>query len=202
MQSLFRWRFYFVVIVLLGMLSGLAYRLADLMVYERDFLQGQSEARVMRTITTPVSRGVVYDRNSMPMAVSTLQKSLWVDPTSLDLQASGIDELAHISGMKKNDLVRKVKANKAKSFLYLKRHLDPKFANRASKLKLEGVGLQKEFKRYYPDAEAAAQLIGRTNIDEKGLEGLELAYNSYLEGQDGKYLVKKDRLGRVIADQN
>lgn len=183
------------------MLSGLFIRLAELMVYERDFLQGQSEARVSRTITSPVSRGVVYDRNGLPMAVSTVQKSLWIDPTEVDDVELRSSKLANLIGLKQDSMLKKIQANKSKSFLYLKRHLEPKVAAKIENLKLTGVGLQKEYKRYYPEGEAAAQLVGRTNIDEKGLEGLELAYNSYLEGQDGKYVVTKDRLGRVLSKQ-
>lgn len=201
MQSLFKWRFYFVILVLLTMLTGLAYRLSKLMVYERDFLQGQSEARVTRTITSPVSRGVVYDRNGLPMAVSTVQKSLWIDPSEVNIDQVKASNVADLLHMNKSSLIKKIETNKNKSFVYLQRHLQPKTAEKISGLKLMGFGLQKEFKRYYPDAEAAAQLIGRTNIDEKGVEGLELAYNSWLQGQDGKYVVTKDRLGRVLEKQ-
>jgi cell division protein FtsI (penicillin-binding protein 3) len=198
-QNIYSWRFYFVVVVLFIMVSGLVYRLAQLTVYERSFLQDQSNARSMRVVDVPVSRGMVFDRNGFPLAASTMLKSLWVDPSEVDLEAMLTSDLSEMIGVKKELLSSKVKANSNKEFVYLKRHMDPDVEAPIRKLGLAGLGLQKEYKRYYPDSESVAQLVGRTNIDDKGVEGIELAYDSWLRGEQGKELVTKDRLGRTIS---
>ena len=150
-------------------------------------------------VALPVSRGMIYDRNGLPLAASTMLKSLWIDPSEVQLQPlleSGLAELVQVD---KQTLADKVKQNANKEFVYIKRHMDPAIETPIRELGLSGIGLQKEFKRYYPDSESVAQLVGRTNIDEKGVEGLELAYDSWLKGEQGKELVTKDRLGRIIA---
>jgi cell division protein FtsI (penicillin-binding protein 3) len=178
---------------------GLTYRLAQLTITEREFLQGQSNARSLRMVALPVSRGMIYDRNGLPLAASTMLKSLWIDPSEVDLQPLLDSGLADLVQMSKKSLADKVKQNAQKEFVYVKRHMDPSIETSIRELGLSGVGLQKEFKRYYPDSESVAQLVGRTNIDEKGVEGLELAYDSWLKGEPGKERVTKDRLGRIIA---
>lgn len=193
------WRFYLVLLVLLGMITGLIYRLAQLTVTEREFLQGQSNARSLRMVALPVSRGMIYDRNGLPLAASTMLKSLWIDPSEVDLKALLDSSLADLVQIDKRSLANKVQQNTKKEFVYIKRHMDPAIEIPIRELGLSGVGLQTEFKRYYPDSESVAQLVGRTNIDEKGVEGLELAYDTWLRGKQGKALVTKDRLGRIIA---
>jgi len=198
-NNIYSFRFYFAALVLVLMVSGLIYRLAQLTVYERSFLQDQSNARSMRVVDVPVSRGMVFDRNGFPLAASTMLKSLWVDPGEVDLEEILSSDLSEMIGVNKELISNKIKSNSNKEFVYLKRHMDPNIESPIRKLSLSGIGLQKEYKRYYPDSESVAHLVGRTNIDDKGVEGIELAYDSWLRGDQGKELVRKDRLGRTIS---
>lgn len=180
-------------------MSGLIYRLSYLAVYERTFLQEQSDARSMRMITLPVSRGTIFDRNGYPLAASRLVESLWVNPAAVELPAMLDGRLAAVIGMSNKDLAKRL-SKSGKSFLYLKRHMSPQAVTLVKEMDLPGVYFQQEYKRYYPDSDVTAHLLGRTNIDDNGQEGLELAYNNWLSGTAGKALVTQDRFGRPIAE--
>ena len=146
MKTLHAGRFYTVVTALLLMVIGLTYRLVILTVYESDFLQGQSDARVIRTISVPVSRGNIYDRNGLPMAASTVLNSLWMDPGEVNTEQVLQSDLANLIGMSNKSLAEKISTNKSKSFVYLKRHMQSPLDQKVLNLKLSGLSMQKEFK--------------------------------------------------------
>lgn len=197
-----RWRFYLLIIFILLIVAGLIARLIDLTILKRTFLQGQGNARVLRVMNTPAFRGMITDRNGYPLAVSTSVFSIWVNPKDFDLNKENIKALSKVLGMKKSDIQTLVLhyKNKNREFGYLKREVSPEIAAKVKSLLIPGVYQQQEYKRFYPEAEVAAHIVGFTNIDDKGQEGLELAYNDWLSGRPGKKVVVKDRLGRVISE--
>ena len=165
-----------------------------------EFLQGQSVARTVRTQTIPAYRGVISDRRGTPLAVSTPVVSLWVNPGELEADAEAMQKLARVAGLSVKQLQQKLRRYKNKEFMYLARHLTPADAAKALKLELPGVYGQNEYKRFYPAGEVAAHLVGFTNIDDRGQEGMELAYDELLTGVPGAKKILKDLKGRVIKD--
>ena len=180
-------------IVLLG-------RLYDLTVLDRAFLQHQGDARSLRTITIPTFRGMIIDRTGQPLAISTPVQSIWVNPKNFHANKKQLIQLSKLLEINPDDLNKKLTAFKNKEFFYLKRQITPMLSEKVTQLKIVGLHSQQEFKRYYPEAESFAQIIGFTNIDDKGIEGLELAYQPWLEGINGQKRVIKDRMGRVIQE--
>jgi cell division protein FtsI (penicillin-binding protein 3) len=180
-------------IVLLG-------RLYDLTVLDRAFLQHQGDARSLRTITIPTFRGMIIDRTGQPLAISTPVQSIWINPKNFHANKKQLNQLASLLEINQADLNKKLEAFKDKEFFYLKRQITPMLSEKVMQLKIVGLHSQQEFKRYYPEAESFAQIIGFTNIDDKGIEGLELAYQQWLEGINGQKRVIKDRMGRVIQE--
>jgi cell division protein FtsI (penicillin-binding protein 3) len=179
---------------------GLVARAVNLQVMETEFLQGQGEARFLREVDIPTTRGVISDRNGESMAVSTPVDSVWVNPKEL-LQVPGqIDVLAGILGADGEEIERKLTQRSKREFVWLRRRLHPDLASEIRDLAIPGVHLQKEYRRFYPAGEVAAHLVGFTNIDDIGQEGLELAYNHWLQGKPGSKRVIKDRLGRTIEE--
>jgi cell division protein FtsI (penicillin-binding protein 3) len=180
--------------------TGLVARAIDLQVVHQAFLQQQGDARFLREVEIPVSRGAIYDRNGMPLAVSTPMLSLWANPEQL-LQHSGrIPELAKALGVDATDLARKLQKRGEREFVYLRRLMPPEAAKAVLALDIPGVNGQREYKRYYPDGAATAHVLGFTNIDDRGQEGLELAYDGWLAGKPGEKRVIRDRLGRVVEN--
>lgn len=194
-----RERYFVVILVLILLVSVLIGRMVNLTVYDRSFLEKQGNARSLRTINVPAYRGMITDRYGDPLAVSTPVEAVWVNPQEVNIEHSELQALAADLEMPVNVLKEKMSINN-KEFIYLKRGLDPVITEHIRTLKIPGVHLQREFKRYYPDGEVTAQLVGFTNIDDQGQEGLELAYNQWLMGEAGKQRVLKDRLGHVISD--
>jgi cell division protein FtsI (penicillin-binding protein 3) len=180
--------------------TGLVVRAVDLQVLRKDFYQEQGDARHLREVPIPVSRGTVLDRNGEPLAVSTPVESIWVNPQEI-LQHSGrIPELAAALGIDEAVLRQKLDQRADKEFLYLKRHLNPDDAKLIIERKIPGVSAQREFRRYYPSGEVMAHVLGFTNIDDRGQEGLELAFDEWLAGKPGAKRVIRDRLGHVVED--
>jgi cell division protein FtsI (penicillin-binding protein 3) len=194
-------RFYFIITILLLALLGLIVRIIDLGVIERNFLVKQGAARSIREITIPSHRGMIVDRNGEPLAVSALVASIWINPQIFEITQSQFTKLAKILAYKSSVLKEKVYGdNGDKEFVYLKRGVPPEVAKQVLNLNIRGVFSQNEYKRYYPEAEVMAHVIGFTNIDDDGQEGLELAYQSWLKGIPGKMRVLKDRLGNIIEN--
>lgn len=198
------WRYYAIIALIAVAVVGLVWRVIDLAIIDQHFLRHQGDERVLREVSTPAFRGMILDRNGFPLAISTRVYSLWMNPQTLDISKQQVSSLAKIIDMKPADLQALIKRNdKAKTkreFAYIKRSLSPEVAEKIKALKIEGIATQEEYKRYYPEGEVTAHIVGFTNVDDHGQEGLELGYNGWLSGEQGKKWVIKDRLGRIISD--
>ena len=191
----------YVVFGMLGLASSaLVVRAVDLQVVRKDFYQEQGDARYLRDIEIPVSRGTIFDRNGEPLAVSTPVESIWANPMELLENADRIPELASATGLDEDSLKQKLMEHSDKEFFYIKRHLNPDDAQAVLKLGIPGVASRREFRRYYPSGEVIAHVLGTTNIDDHGQEGLELAFDEWLAGKAGMKRVIRDRLGREVEN--
>ncbi len=194
------WRLWLIVVCLVAMVCGLLWRLVDLNIIQRPFLLKQSNARSLRREKIPAYRGMLTDRFGDPLAISTPVDSIWVNPKLFHADNKTQAALASILQISSTDITKKIKKGSAREFIYLKRRVPPNITDRIQALKIPGVFFQREYRRYYPEGQTDAHIIGLTNIDDKGQEGLELAYNSWLSGQAGLKEVVKDRLGHTVAD--
>ncbi|TFH88087.1 penicillin-binding protein 2 [Billgrantia azerbaijanica] len=186
-------------LVALGMLL-LAGRIATLHVLDRPFLQGQGNARILRTEPLSAHRGMITDRHGEPLAISTPVVTLWANPQEVSEDRIQRLMLARALEMPLETLDARLARYSEHEFMYLRRQLTPAAAQRVLDLRLAGVYAQHEYKRYYPAGEVTAQLIGVTNVDDRGQEGLELAYQPYLAGTPGQRRVVKDRRGQLVRD--
>ncbi|MGJ7461044.1 peptidoglycan D,D-transpeptidase FtsI family protein [Halomonas sp. MA07-2] len=186
-----------IVLLGLGLLVG---RIVILHVVDRPFLQGQGDARTLRTDPIPAHRGMISDRNGEPLAISTPVVTLWANPQDVPEDPIQRLQLARALGMELDDLDARLTRFASREFMYLRRQLTPEAAQRVQDLRIPGVYRQDEYKRYYPAGEVTAQLLGVTNVDDVGQEGLELAYQPYLAGEPGQRRVLKDRRGRLVRD--
>jgi len=194
----YRGRYYAVIAILLLAMLGLVARLVDLTVINRAFLQGQGNARTLRTITIPAYRGMIVDRNNAPLAISTPVNSVWINPKDFAPSRTELTKLADLLNMSKADINDRAENAGDKEFVYLKRGIDPSTGKAIAALSIDGVYLQDEYKRFYPEGEVTAHVLGFTNIDDQGQEGLELAYNQWLGGADGLMKVLRDRYGHIV----
>lgn len=186
-------------LVLIG-LALLAGRIVDLHVFDRTFLQGQGDARTLRVDPIPAHRGMITDRHGEPLAISTPVVTLWANPQDLPDDRIQRLRLAQALGQDPEALNARIERYADREFMYLRRRMTPVDAQEVLDLRVPGVRKRAEYKRYYPAGEVIAQLIGVTNIDDHGQEGLELAYQSYLSGEPGRRRVLKDRRGRLVRD--
>lgn len=193
------WRIYVLILILFFAFAGLFWRIVYLGTVKRDFLEQQSAARSVRIVNIPAHRGVILDRNGAPLAVSTPVSSIWASPELYDPTKDQEKQLAQLLGVKVNFLRQKFNDDEH-SFVYLKRHLPPEQAGVIKTLGIPGVFVQQEYQRYYPEGEVTAQLLGFSDIDDRGAEGLELAYDKWLRGTAGKKEVIKDRLGHIVSE--
>jgi cell division protein FtsI (penicillin-binding protein 3) len=189
--------------VLLGLL-GLGFavligRAVYLQVLNDDFLQRKGESRYARVLELPAHRGMIADRNGEPLAISTPVESVWATPEDAKLSAMQRRDLARLLGISDADLAGRL-SDKSREFVYLKRHLAPDAAARVVRLGLPGISLKREYRRYYPAGDVTAHLLGFTDVDDRGQEGIELAYQDWLSGKPGSRRVIKDRLGRIVED--
>ncbi len=187
-------------VVFLFLLSALVYRMIDLTVWNRPFLLGQGEARSLRTIDIPAYRGMIMDRNGVPLAVSTPVKTVWINPKEFNISKEKLQALQKLIPFNQKNFLEQINKNKSKEFMYLSRQVAPELAKKIAALDIEGIHFREEFKRYYPESESSAHVVGFTNIDDKGLEGVELVYQDWLMGVKGSKRVIKDRTGRVIDE--
>jgi cell division protein FtsI (penicillin-binding protein 3) len=181
-------------------LGALLTRAVYLQYYERAFLRDEGVARHQRVIQIPAHRGMIVDRNGEPLAISTPVDSVWANPREAMLARDALGEVAGLLQIQGDELYRKLAERVSREFVYLKRHVTPEVAKRVMVLKAPGINLQREYRRYYPMGEVVAQVTGFTNIDDRGQEGLELAFEDWLSGESGAKRVIKDRLGRVVED--
>ena len=196
------WRFYLILVLIAIASIGVIWRVFDLTILDQTFLRRQGDERVLRLVSTHAHRGMVLDRNGYPLAVSTKVFSAWMNPLEFAPTKEDTAKLGELLGMKPKQLTAFIKRyqDSDKEFIYIKRALSPQVAAQIKALQIPGLYLQEAFKRYYPEGEVTAHVIGFTNVDDRGQEGLELAYNEWLEGDQGKKWVIKDRLGRVISN--
>jgi cell division protein FtsI (penicillin-binding protein 3) len=189
-------------VLLLGLLLwfvGLLGRAVYLQGLNDEFLIQKGESRFQRVIELPATRGMIVDRNNEPLAISTPVESVAATPEDVKLTHEQEVRLARLLETDVADLKRKL-ADDKREFVYLKRQLPPDQAAKVVELNIPGIFLQREYRRYYPAGEVMAHLIGFTDVDDKGQEGLELAFNGSLAGKPGSRRVIKDRLGRIVED--
>jgi cell division protein FtsI (penicillin-binding protein 3) len=198
--ALYPWRFRIVLALLALMIGAISWRIVDLQVIDQSFLQNQGDARSVRHIPIPAHRGLITDRHGEPLAVSTPVTTLWGNPRELQAAQSRWPELAEALGQEPAILQQRLKEQAEREFMYLVRGLTPEQGERVLDLNIPGVYSQEEFRRFYPAGEVAAHVVGFTDIDDRGREGLELAYDEWLAGVPGKRQVLKDRRGRLIKD--
>jgi cell division protein FtsI (penicillin-binding protein 3) len=188
-------------VALLGlMVAAICWRIIDLQVVDRDFLKGQGDARSLRHIPIPAHRGLITDRNGEPLAVSTPVTTLWANAKEMQTAKEKWPALAAALGQDPKALTERLEAQANKEFIYLVRGLTPEQGQAVLDLKVPGVYGIEEFRRFYPAGEVTAHMVGFTDIDDHGREGVELAYDEWLAGVPGKRQVIKDRRGRLIKD--
>lgn len=198
--ALYPWRFRVVIALLALMVGAIAWRIIDLQVIDRDFLKGQGDARSLRHIPIPAHRGLITDRNGEPLAVSTPVTTLWANPKEMQVARDRWPQLAAALGQNAQQLTERLTQQANKEFIYLVRGLTPEQGQQVLDLKVPGVYGMEEFRRFYPAGDVAAHMVGFTDLDDHGREGVELAYDEWLAGVPGKRQVIKDRRGRLIKD--
>jgi cell division protein FtsI (penicillin-binding protein 3) len=186
--------------VLLAGMVGLAARAVQLQYFEEDFLRGEGEARHLRVAGIPAHRGMITDRHGDPLAVSTPVDSVWANPVELLSDPQGIVGVETLLGLGKGEVRGRLAGREDREFVYLRRHVNPDLASRVESLGVPGIHIQREYRRYYPASEVTAHVLGFTDIDDRGLEGIELVFDDWLQGQPGAKRVIRDRLGRTIED--
>lgn len=198
------WRLYLVGALLVALLLLLTGRLLALQVLNTErgyeFLQGQGEARALRTADIPAYRGMITDRRGEPLAVSTPVISLWANPRRLLEHMDQLPDLARELGKPEAALRERVQRYANKQFMYLQRRMMPDKARAVLALNIPGVHGEREYRRFYPAGPVASHLVGITNVDDEGLSGMELAYNDWLRGVPGKKQIIKDERGGVVRD--
>lgn len=202
---LIHWRLYLLlsfVVLIFGLLIA---RLAFIQVIEPDNLIRQGDLRSIRALTLHSARGIISDRNGEALAVSVPVEAVWADPLVI-FREGGFNELerwhalADVLGLDRQAMLQKIQDNSTRRFVYLQRQVSPAMAKYIRELKLVGVGLKSESRRYYPAGEVSAHLIGVTGIDGHGLEGVERSYDKWLTGEAGKSIIRRDRYGRVVEN--
>ena len=193
------WRSKLVVGAIALAFFGLAARAAYIQVVGNAFYLKQGEVRFARTLDLPANRGRILDRNGLILASSVPAPSIWAIPEDVNMDAGQLQQLAKLLGMGVADLSKKLD-QEDKTFVWVKRQLDASVAKQISALKIKGIYQRMEYRREYPEGEAAAHVVGFTNVEDRGQEGVELAFNKELSGRSGSRRVIKDRLGRVVED--
>lgn len=178
--------------------TGLLARAAYMQVVTRDFYQDQGDARFLREVPIAATRGDIVDRNGEPLAISTPMVSLWVHPKSLAAARDRIPELAAAVGLDARALEESVLARADREFMYLRRRMTPEAADAVIARRIPGVNSMREFRRFYPSGEMFAHVVGTTNVDDRGQEGLEKLYDTWLLGVPGSKRIIRDRLGQVV----
>jgi len=202
-QNTVAWRFYVVLGAIVLIYAGLMARSAYIQVFEPDMLKKQGDNRSLRTNTKTVQRGSIVDRNGHELAISVPVETVWADPKIIfDSNALSMKKhwqaLADVLGQDVKKLQVRITKNPTKRFVYIERKVAPAMANYIRELKIPGIHLRKESKRFYPAGEISAHIVGFTNLDDKGIEGVERVYDQLLTGEDGEKKYRKDAKGRKI----
>jgi cell division protein FtsI (penicillin-binding protein 3) len=196
----FRWRAYLLFALLACGAAGLLWRAVTLQLVDHGFLTSQGDARFSRVAAIAAHRGTITDRYGEPLAVSTPVDSVWVNPKEMALATDQIPRVAEVLQLDKQELTRRITSNLDREFLYVARHRQPADAQKVRALGIPGVYLMREYRRYYPAGEVAGHILGFTDVDDAGQEGIELAFDHWLAGEDGAKRVIQDRYGRVVQD--
>jgi cell division protein FtsI (penicillin-binding protein 3) len=196
----FRWRAWLILGLLLTAGAGLLAQAAHLQLYRHDFYASEGNERFSRVTTITAHRGMITDRNGEPLAISTPVDSVWVSPQELAPVPEQIPRLAQALKLDRRELVQRVTSNEDRQFLYVARQLPPAEAEKVRNLAIPGVYLRREYRRYYPSGEVTGQVLGFTNVDDAGQEGLELAFDHWLAGTDGEKRVIQDGFQRVVQN--
>ena len=198
------WRFYTVIGLFSTMVLLVVFRLLDLQILHHKYgsgeLQSRAERFTLKTEEIIPQRGMITDRHGEPLAVSASMFSIWAEPVRMKVVAEELAQLAKILEIPSDELVNRLQKNKTKGFIWLQRHVPPQLSDAVLALNMEGVHVKREYRRFYPAGEATAHLVGFTDIDGQGIEGLELAYDRWLSGRAGQKQVLKDRKNRVIRE--
>jgi cell division protein FtsI (penicillin-binding protein 3) len=193
------WRSKFIVAAIATGFVALAGRAAWVQVFANDFFQKQGQVRFARTLELPANRGRILDRNGLLLATSVPAPSIWALPEDVERDPAKLAKLARLLEMTSAELDKKLE-DEDKTFVWLKRQVDEAVAQQVTALDIKGIYQRKEYKRQYPEGEAAAHVVGFTNVEDRGQEGIELAFNGELAGRAGSRRVIKDRLGRIVED--
>lgn len=197
------WRFYLVLGIILLVYSGLIARSAYIQVIEPDMLKEHAENRVIRNTKSIIQRGSVVDRNGRELAVSVPVQTVWADP-KIAMENNALAKVEHwkaladVLSMDVNKLTQRIVKNPSKRFVYLKRKVSPAMADYITALKIPGIRLRQESKRFYPTGEISAHVVGFTNVDDKGIEGVERIFDDLLTGEEGAKRFIKDAKGRKV----
>lgn len=192
------WRARFVLLALMASSLALVGRAAYLQGFKHEFLQAKGESRYSRVLEVPATRGRISDRHGDILAVSTPVRSIWAIPADATLSPAEARALANELEMDVQELNQRLSGNR--EFAYLKRQLSPERAEKIAALKLPGIHQQQEYRRYYPGGEVMAHVLGFTGVDDKGQEGVELAFDDALTGKPGARRVIRDRRGQIVED--
>jgi len=193
------WRSKLVVGAIALAFCGLAARAAYIQVVANDFFQHQGEVRFARTLDLPANRGRILDRNGLILASSVPSPSIWAIPEDVEIDKAKLQQLAKLLEMPVSELSKKLE-DEDKTFVWIKRQVDEDVARQIAALNIKGLYQRKEYKRQYPEGESAVHVVGFTNVEDKGQEGVELTFNKELAGRNGSRRVIKDRLGQVVED--
>lgn len=194
------WRYRVVGLVFGTIFVTFIVRAVHLQIIDNDYLQSEGDARYLRVQKEEPTRGMILDRNDQPLAISTPVDSIWMHPATILRQqdAYSYEQLTGLLGISRADLLARAEKAKAKEFSYLKRQVSPQLANQILALEVPGINSVREYKRYYPAGPVLGHVLGFTNIDNEGQEGLELSFNESLKGQPGRTHVLHDRVGHVV----
>jgi len=194
------WRYGTVLSVFLLVVATLAWRLVDLHVIDQEFLSQQGDVRTIRVERIDAHRGVVTDRYGESLAVSTPVQTVWANPSEIAADDPRLTAVARQLGLREGEFRARLRKYADREFIYLRRKVQPELARQVMDVGTPGIYSRQEYRRYYPAGEVTSHIVGFTNIDEFGQEGIELAYNDWLSGERGKKRVLKDNRGRVIKD--
>ncbi len=197
--SFFAGRHYFVLVALMLLFSSLVVRSAWLQVYNQEFLLDEGSQRQLRTIQTPAYRGSILDRFGSPLAISTPVDSVWVNPQQILLDKPGLKKVTEMLGVNYNLTLEKLKQRANKEFVFIRRRVEPELAKKAVS-DVKGAYLQRDYKRFYPAGEVVSHVVGFTDIDNIGREGLELVYQDWLKAKSGQRKILRNRKGEVVEN--
>ena len=199
-HSISPWRRHVVLALFVIGALVLVWRVIDLQVINNQAYQDKGDSVHLKNVNVPAHRGMIVDRNNVPLAISTPVNAIWAMPQQLLAATDRLPELANVLGVSPSHLEKQLKERLNREFVYLKRRGAPELVEQVRAMKVPGVYFQREYKRYYPAGEVTSHLLGLTDIDDQGQEGVELAYNRWLQGKAGEKRILQDRLGNTLAD--